>query len=973
MSATRQIWTTTSPNEQIVIPICPGVYFSDTCDHLKLDIIWGDGSDMEQLEHVATDNTVAYALRHTFETPGDHEVYMIGGWHHDRDLSAASNNRLLAYAIESDRPSGTTPQSLKHWLMHNVPGGKFSTRLEPWQLDDDGQPLAGEKGKEQAACRNFFMAGQGTFKDFTAMDNFPLLVEPLYSADPSTGIRRDDDGTIIMDETFMNCGSLVGRNMYSFKSWGHRGVNKITSAARCFKNALAPVLTDYKRQFTVGEVTEQSSYVNEEGDTVIETTIINPGTTQWFDAAGTNATREVFKIWSWGMANCTDFTEMFENCGAKFIDISKWDTSGGLHFDRMFKDCSVEKLELGMNGRPGSHINMSNAETMNGMFYNCNFEQLKYLLSPDHKNYNKNYPRELHQKDFPLLDTGNVTDFDNCFRASNFNTDISGWDVRNATTFTDFRAGGALIDDHMPRFVYPTANIEVVDLAGDTDSQQLTVSLENTVRWEWKMNDGSFVQQTDETMVDLSGVEEGLNTLTLHAYNVADQLSDVEVSFVWVLGTGGTDTGSATITHTSTSNQPACGNVKLHLVHDDSDVLRDDADDFQIQTNLQAGTDTQQRLFDLPTIKIDTIDSGAYPGDYEYDVASNVAIQSGDILPETGDFTLETWFKFSDVTKQHRVFWQYHPTRNRTTISLMHRGHFDAAPRSGTHEAPYGGRWFQFTVNNGHGPDSGSNVWNVFFSFLSPKTLENDTWYHLALQRHELTRWDLLIDGERSWGQSYNIGTDNSYGSSTGSIPTMGDADVMLLNDNESVAHYADYRISHEAVYVPVAPTQAHPVCSAVPDIRLWDDSDTWDDTETWQETGQPTTTSIDCTDGGPMGVFVFQNSGWAHGAGWNPQIANSWRAQEIWEPSKTDQNARPKRMAVEWVGRNIYTGTTYPDGNNTSFTGPALFDAVVDSYNPAARDGRGVYELMVTNTGEELRWYQETTDKGYYVLHGYC
>ena len=49
---------------------------------------------------------------------------------------------------------------------------------------------------------------------------------------------------------------------------------------------------------------------------------------------------------------------------------------------------------------------------------------------------------------------------------------------------------------------------------------------------------------------------------------------------------------------------------------------------------------------------------------------------------------------------------------------------------------------------------------------------------------------------------------------------------------------------------------------------------------------------------------------------------------------------------------------------------GPALFDAVVDSYNPAARDGRGVYELMVTNTGEELRWYQETTDKGYYVLH---
>ena len=820
--------------------MCPGDYFGPDHDDLKLDVTWGDGSDVESIVHTSTDNTVAYALRHTFATPGDHEVYMAGGWSDEPGHSVLNNSRLLAYATEADRPVGTTPGKLKHWYQHNVTGGKYRDKLEGWQKDDDGNALSGERGAEIVTVHKFYLAGEGTFKDFTSMDNFPMFVEPLYSADPTTNIQLDDSGTINMNETFMNCGSLIGSNIWAFKSWGHRGVNKITSAARCFKNALAPVSTNYQRQFTVGQETEQTTYVNADGDTVIETTITNPGVKQWIPAAGTSSTREVFKIWGWGMANCTDFTEMFDNCGAKVIDISRWDTTGGVHFDRMFKDCSLERLKFGRNGTSGSQINMSNAETMNGMFDNCQFEQLKYFASPDHRNYNKNYPRAGHQKDFPFLDTGNVTDFDDCFKSSNFNADISGWDVSKATTFENFRDGGALIDDHTPRFVYPVADIEVVDLTGDTDAQQLTVSLNNVVRWEWRMNDQAFVQQTDETVIDLTGVVEGLNTLTLHAYNVAGQLSDIEVSFVWVLGTGG-DTGSATVTYTSTSNQPACENVKMHLVHDTGNTLRDDASDFQIQPNLQAGTDTQHKLFDLPTIKIDTTSSGGYPGYYDYSTSSSLAVQTGDILPETGDFTIETWFKFSDVTNSHRIYWQYHPTRNRTTLLLFHRGNFNSAPRDGTHQGPFDGRWFQFTANNGVGSTSASNVWNIYFSFLSPKTLENDTWYHLALQRHDLTEWDLFIDGERSWGQSYNIGTNNSYGSNTGSIPTMGDADVMLLNDNNSVAHYADYRISHEAVYVPTSPTEAHPVCSSSTQAYAWNDDDVWDDSKMWMDDGTST------------------------------------------------------------------------------------------------------------------------------------
>lgn len=676
MARIRQIWTTTTNNEQIVIPVCPGSYFSDNHNSLKLDITWGDGTGVQSIEHTSSDNTTAYALRYTFTNKGDHEVYMSGGWSDQINHSALNNNRLLAYAVESDRPSDTTPDKLKHWYQYNSAGGKFRAKLEPWQMDDEGNPVDGDqRGTELVTTKGFYLAGRGTFKNFTLMDNFPALVEPLYSADPAANIQLDPSGTIMMDDTFMNCGSLTGSNIWSFKSWGHRGLNKITSAARCFKNAIASVPTDYQRQFTVGEVTEQSSYINSEGETVIEITIVEPGVKQWLPAAGTNNTREVFKIWGWGMANCTDFTEMFDNCGAKVIDISRWDTSGGVHFDRMFKDCSFERLELGLNGKSGSQINISNAETIDGMFDNCQFEQIKYYVAPDHRNYNKNYPRELLQRDFPLLDTGNVTDFDNCFKSSNFNANISGWNVTKAETFENFRAGGALIDDHTPRFVYPVANIEVVNLSGNQDTQQMTVSLVNTVRWEWKINDGPFVQQTNETVVDLSGVTEGLNTLTLHAYNVADQLSDTEASFIWVLGFGDhceddDTTGTAVLVWNDndiwddTSMWQETGTGQQYTPDDDNDAGSDIVDQptgSQVVLHIQQdgsaevfeknGTMTD-RSVNNSTIQIygniSELSTGGMPvfpsGGHIYFNGSNSYLETtipADSL--TGDFTIETW------------------------------------------------------------------------------------------------------------------------------------------------------------------------------------------------------------------------------------------------------------------------------------------------------------------------------------------
>jgi hypothetical protein len=104
-------------------------------------------------------------------------------------------------------------------------------------------------------------------------------------------------------------------------------------------------------------------------------------------------------------------------------------------------------------------------------------------------------------------------------------------------------------------------------------------------------------------VVDLSGVVEGLNTLTLHAYNVVDQLSDIEVSFIWVLGFG---------------DHCAVGDGTAVLLWDDGDTW-DDTKTWQ-ESGSTSTSDMSRTLID--TIETEAIILGSQSGQSVYDMVN---------------------------------------------------------------------------------------------------------------------------------------------------------------------------------------------------------------------------------------------------------------------------------------------------------------------------------------------------------------
>ena len=546
------MWRTTSPNETIIISICPGHYFGSTYNSFKLDVKW-DSNDPTIDSYASNDTDKLVVLQHKYEKAGDHEIFMNGGWAENDNWSTTHGRRKLAYPIESDRDGSETIDRLIRWRHHRAAGVTRSTRLQKWQLDDDGNPLPGEVGEEQYQVSGFYMAGLGTFKDYVNMSNWPRNVLPIYSVDPSLLIESSDDtdAQLDMTECFMNCGELEGKNMFSFRAWEDRnspGYGRISDMTRCFKNAIKPTLTNYKRRRTTGRVTTTTSTVDSAGNTVITTVVLDPGVTVWRDVAGTESTRGVFNISLWGVSRCETFTECFADAGVRYLDLSKWQMGSAKNLDHMFKGLRLERLVLGRNGSFGAQLDFGNVTSMRGTFQDCDVEDLLVFRDTDHRDYGKTVSEvkksDYHLlKDLPLLDTSNVTDMTDCLRDSNMNPDLSQWDVNSVTEFDDFRTDGALIDEHTPVFKYPLADIEIVDLTGDINSQQMTVSLTNVARWEWSLNDGAYTQQTDETVVDFTGVQTGLNTIALRTYNQIDEISEIELVFVWVLGTGGEGQG----------------------------------------------------------------------------------------------------------------------------------------------------------------------------------------------------------------------------------------------------------------------------------------------------------------------------------------------------------------------------------------------------------------------------------------------
>lgn len=552
MAQIRQIWRTTTSNEDVTFSICPGKYFGNDVTELKLVVEWGDGTPNTTITNTDPNNTVE--ITHTYTQPGDHSLHVYGGWIRSNlnQTGFFDWRRVIAYPIESDRTGNETPEKLIKWIANGNNGQiKYSTNLRPWQIDSSGNPLtdpstgAPYKGVEHVGQAGFMVAGLGTFKNYTNMQNWPLWVRPILSVNtqspqttshlPWRNFAVSSDEKIDMTECFKNCGELIGSNLWTFLL--HEP--KIINMRGCFQNALKDIITDEKQKITTGLVRQLQEVTLSDGTVKKLWVVTNPGTVSYHDIAGTEASRPVHKLHHWGLRDCTDFESCFENSGARYLALESWNMENAQNINYMFRGCRLERLRIGYNGVYGIQWKLNNVTTAKGTFQDVIFDDLDVFKHPTNPDFGKK-KSSLHKKgaswhlqDFKLLNTSRITDMSDMFRDSNLNPNISEWDVDNVVSYKGFKVGGTMIDAHAPAFLIPEADIEILDITGDQDEQYVNVSTQHTDKWYWSVNNSTInTQVSADTVVKLSDMRLGLNTLSLSATDEEGNVDDQEFSYL---------------------------------------------------------------------------------------------------------------------------------------------------------------------------------------------------------------------------------------------------------------------------------------------------------------------------------------------------------------------------------------------------------------------------------------------------------
>lgn len=229
----------------------------------------------------------------------------------------------------------------------------------------------------------------------------------------------------------------------------------------------------------------------------------------------------------------------------------------------------------------------------------------------------------------------------------------------------------------------------------------------------------------------------------------------------------------------------------LQPATDDTAILDKGSETFTVTEKGETKLNSDTKHFDLPTIKVAN-------GDESYPPNNTLETNIGDMIIGTNDFTIETFIKFDDVNQDHRIINHNETSRNRSSWLLFHRG--DQKESNGEE-----GRWFQWLVSNGHGPTSASNNWVNHIAFLSPISLENNTWYHIALVRKNVTNWVLYVNGQKHerLTNRFMHSSAHSFGSYSGSIPSFSGPTYIGCNHySTSGAYYMQsFRVTNVAVY----------------------------------------------------------------------------------------------------------------------------------------------------------------------------
>ncbi|GAA3631262.1 hypothetical protein GCM10022297_08000 [Lactobacillus hamsteri] len=165
-----------------------------------------------------------------------------------------------------------------------------------------------------------------------------------------------------------------------------------------------------------------------------------------FGVSGTDPKLEVLDVTNLDTHNITNFSQMFYYCdNLKTIgDLSNWDVSNGTNFVRMFKNAS-SLITIG----DLSNWNVSNGTDFTGMFNQA--RHIEKLGDLAHWNVGKSKSFDNMFRDtWNLHDIGDVSDW-NVANSKSFQwmfgnsaldrINISGWDLRNATNFSNMFQG----------------------------------------------------------------------------------------------------------------------------------------------------------------------------------------------------------------------------------------------------------------------------------------------------------------------------------------------------------------------------------------------------------------------------------------------------------------------------------------------------------------------------------------------------
>lgn len=889
MSATTLILKVNAiANEPIKLPVCPGSYFN-AITKFEATVKWGDN----EVDHMDIASTAAHTLEHTYSVSGEYAIVIEGGW----VTSPGAQIGRLAFPAAAIRPQDNTMDKIT--TIKNM--------------------------------KNFWVHGQGDFKDCGSLTRIEDKIKILTSVDPSNNISLDQSpsSTALFIETFKACVNLSYLKLCTFLI-----TNKVTSIKSIFADAAA-----FNRSVTdwdTSSVTDMSGAfqgatsfnrivnffdtesVLDMSDMFNGATAFNEWLNMWNVKKVKNMARmfkeaESFntKLYKLRPIECLDMTEMFKGAVAFNQDIGTWKLGKVQHMEGMF--CGATSFNQDI-----SQWDTSQCTSMSGTFeYATNFNNfVNGWKTGNVQNMNSMFKGATSfDKPVHKWDTSSVTDMNNMFeKAASFNQPPSKWDTSSVQTMSGMFKDAASFNSDI--YEWDTSSVTNMNnmfenatnfnsFVNSWDTSAVT-SMENMFKSATNFN--NFVNEWDMTSVQSIA---GMFTDAVNFNKKVDKWTTTSITDMSEVFLGASSFNQEVKTW-DTSNVVSVRGM------------------FQNATNFKKG---------LGPLNLDSVPESSGWTCFLHDAAKYIPTQ---------------WKYYDrDCTWTPNVQ-QFEPL----LFSGSHTGTTMRAPiipAPATPTRPGGTNNKTFTDD----PENGSQFSHP--SLISKQNMLDDdpdtyTDSYTVSQRGSAVWEQIKVNNVPAGTSGYVNIKWCRKGKNTNHVVVWRSPNQSFSNGNR-LSHYVDSNPSEwqQAELLLSGWTGATQEEIINTSIRYTDGIEEImiiayiDDVLT-------------CTDEGPSGVYRIDPTS---GGSWGP----GWDSNQLGTFDTTSTPAIPKTLNVKWLGFNPFTNQ--PAGtNNTSFVGPATFTKVDSSFNAAALNGRGIWEVLVAPTGAELRWNDA---RSVYELYDQC